>query len=488
MITNQQQYELSQKHAQNFRKAIADLATKRRDIENIDPRRYKAAREGYESLLEELLSEIREYELLTLETAPVIEIDESDKLPLGLIKARITAGLSQQELARKLGMETSELIKCEVDEYAGLGYDRLIEIADALNLRVRHDIRVPFEVKSFNDIVKKVNQAGLSRKFLFARILENGSKNISSDTPEPENNEHHLTHDFYETMRRIFGWAPESFRVEAPLPIPKTAGATSRFKMPAFRKQNSTSVYTVYAHYLGMILLKATKNLPASKVPSDPRKMRRKILEKYDKLTLSSCLNMAWDLGVAVLPLNDSGAFHGACWRHEKRSVIVLKQKSPFPSFWLFDLLHELYHASQYPELDTFAVIEADETAVERRESPEESRANDFARDIIFDGRAEKLVKKCVERANKNVSKLGQVIRTVSIEENVDPSLLANHLAYRLSLQGINWWGSAIKIQDRKTNAWKVAKDVLIERSSGYLLTEIDKLDKSLIEKALREG
>ena len=487
MITNQQQYELSQKHAQNFRKAIADLATKRRDIENIDPRRYKAAREGYESLLEELLSEIREYELLTLETAPIIEIDESDKLPLGLITARITAGLSQQELARKLGMETSELIKCEVDEYAGLGYDRLIEIADALNLRVRHDIRVPFEVKSFNDIVKKVNQAGLSRKFLFARILENGSKNISSDTPEPENNEHHLTHDFYETMRRIFGWAPESFRVKAPLPIPKTAGATSRFKMPASREQNSTSVYTVYAHYLGTILLKATKNLPASKVPSDPRKMRRKILDKYGELSLSSCLNMSWDLGVAVLPLNDSGAFHGACWRVEKRSVIVLKQKSPFSSFWLFDLLHELYHASQYPDLETFSFIEADETAIERRDSPEERQANNFARDIIFNGRAKTLVKKCVERANNNVSKLGQAVRSVSNEENVDASLLANHLAFRLSKQGINWWGSAAKIQNKKPNAWKIAREILLERSSECLLTEIDQIDRNLIEMALRE-
>lgn len=145
MITNQQQYELSQKHAQNFRKAIADLAKARGDIENIDPRRYKAAREGYESLLEELLSEIREYELLTLETAPVIEIDESDKLRLGLIKARITAGLSQKDLAKKLGMETSELIKHEVDEFTDLGYDRLIEIAEALNLRVRRNIRTPIQ-------------------------------------------------------------------------------------------------------------------------------------------------------------------------------------------------------------------------------------------------------------------------------------------------------------------------------------------------------
>lgn len=148
MITNQHQYELSQKHARNLKQAIDGLVTTSDDRQNIDPRCRKAVREGYESLLEELLSEIREYEILTHETTPVTEIDDIDKLPLGLIKARITAGLSQKDLARKLGMETSELIKHEVGEFADLGYDRLIEIAKALNLSVRHDIRVPFRAKS----------------------------------------------------------------------------------------------------------------------------------------------------------------------------------------------------------------------------------------------------------------------------------------------------------------------------------------------------
>ena len=51
-----------------------------------------------------------------------------------------------------------------------------------------------------------------------------------------------------------------------------------------------------------------------------------------------------------MLPLDDPGAFHGACFREDWRNVIVLKQKTSASSRWAFDCLHECWHASQEPE------------------------------------------------------------------------------------------------------------------------------------------
>ena len=78
--------------------------------------------------------------------------------------------------------------------------------------------------------------------------------------------------------------------------------------------------------------------------------------------------------------------------------MIVLKQKSQYESRWLFDLIHEVEHAGEDPEVDELEIIEADETSEERRNSEEEIKASQFAGDVVLDGRAEALAQgRCLE-------------------------------------------------------------------------------------------
>lgn len=482
MITNPQQYKLTLQHIKKFEEELERIARTTPESLNIDPRWLKVGRESIESQLEDLYGEIDEYETLTSAKSHIIEIDNIDDLPIGLIKARLTSGLAQAKLAERLGMDTDELIRKEVNEYSGVDFENLREIAEALNLRINQDIRVPFQAKNFNEVAYKIQQAGLSRKFLLDRLVINSKENICNLAVERQNNIDSLNEDFYKCMDRIFGWTIEMLTSEAPLPSPTIAGARARFKMPVAREYRNTSTYVAYAHYLGLVVLAASKDLPVKKIPSDPALVRRIIKNEYREITLSSCLNFAWDSGVAVLPLNDSGAFHGACWRYNGRNVIVLKQKSQLCSLWLFDLLHELFHASQYPELETFSVIEADETAVERRESDEEISANQFAENIIFDGQANELAKKCVAKANKNIAMLSIAVSKVANEEGVDAGMLANYLAHRLSRKGINWWGSAQNLQNKKQNAWEIAKKIFLKR---FPLKQSDDIDQILVNNAI---
>jgi hypothetical protein len=194
-------------------------------------------------------------------------------------------------------------------------------------------------------------------------------------------------------------------------------------------------------------------------------------------------LHYLWDCGVPVLPLRDRGTFHGACWRYEGRNAIVLKQTSKYEARWLFDAIHESFHAGQRPDTPTLEIIEADETSPERRNSEEEIAASQFAGDVTLDGRAEELAQAAVKAARNSVERLKGVVPEVAKTADVSVGALANYLAFRLSWQNINWWGAAANLQTDGADPWTTARDVFFERFPF----EIDSdLDRQLLERALQ--
>ncbi|MCY4673264.1 MAG: hypothetical protein OXD43_05785 [Bacteroidetes bacterium] len=211
--------------------------------------------------------------------------------------------------------------------------------------------------------------------------------------------------------------------------------------MPPRRRRETSDLYAVYANYLAVLVLKGAESLPSSAVPTDADALRRCILDRYGSISLVHTLHTAWDFGVAVLPLRDPSEFHGACWRHKHRNVIVLKQTSAYEARWQFDLLHELYHAGQRPEDDMLEVIEADKTTAEHRNSAEESAANKFAADVALNGNADAIAQECIGAAEGSIEKLKQAVPKVAANNDVDVGFLANYMAFRLSAQGENWWG-----------------------------------------------
>jgi Zn-dependent peptidase ImmA (M78 family) len=234
---------------------------------------------------------------------------------------------------------------------------------------------------------------------------------------------------------------------------------------------------------LAVLVLKACDDLPRRAIPSEAVNMRREILSRGNALTLRTTLHYAWDLGVPVLPLKDRGTFHGACWRYNFRNVIVLKQNSGHLSRWLYDLLHELFHAAQDPDRPTLEIIEADENSLERRNSDEEVAAAQFAGDVVLDGHAEEIAQVCVDRARGSVERLKGVVPDVAKQFGLDIGALANYLAFRLSWQDINWWGAASNLQKDEDNPWTVARDVFLERFPFNIPSDID---RKLLSRALQ--
>jgi transcriptional regulator with XRE-family HTH domain len=436
-----------------------------------------------ESQLADLQAEIAEYDRLKSTDLSVISINSFDELADGLIKARIAGGLSQRALADRLGLKEQQIQRYEAERYASASYQRLREIAGALGVRIKNDILLPVAPQSFGGLVTKLRQVGLDRDFLLSRLLQSAdAARASGEVGTDDDDDYALTAKAGAVLERVFGWTRDNVFGAQALAAPRFAAAEARFKMPANRSRATTSLYAAYANYLAVVALKGARSLSTSEIPTDATAMHRFILDRYEAVDLRSALHTAWDLGVVVLPLRDRGTFHGACWRYEGRNAVVLKQTSKHEARWLFDLLHELFHAGQRPEADTLEVIEADETSAERRNSDEEIAASQFAGEVVLDGKSETLAHACVQAARNSVERLKSVVPAVAAKNYVSVGALANYLAFRLSWQGVNWWGTAANLQADEGDPWTIARDVFVERFPYEIDNE---LDRQLLDRAL---
>jgi transcriptional regulator with XRE-family HTH domain len=481
MITNERQYKITRSEADKFRQALADMESNLADRKGVHPRLLQAEREALESQLADLQAELTEYDRLKSSDVSLIAINSFDELADGLIRARIAGGLSQKALAERMGIKEQQIQRYEAERYASASYLRLCEIASALGIRIRNDILLPVAPGNFSGLVGKLGQVGLERDFLVRRLLPSAdAAQAAGETPIDDDSS--LTAKTSAVLERVFGWSRDSLLGAQPLSAPRYAAAEARFKMPVGRNRGASTLYSAYANYLGVVTLKGSRELPTLPISPDAQQMRQQLLKARGGIDLRRALHFAWDLGVAVLPLKDRGSFHGACWRYGGRNVVILKQASPHQARWLFDLFHELFHAAQHPELDTFEVIEADEMSAERRNSSEEIAASQFAGNICLDGRAEELAQACVRAAKNSVERLKRVVPDIATKHSVAVGPLANYLACRLSWQGINWWGTAANLQNEDKDPWTIARDVFVERFPFKFESTID---KQLLERAL---
>jgi len=139
MIKNEREYRITKAQAEKFEHALSELASSGRDP-RLHPLLQKAEREGVQSQLEELQEQIAEYDALRSGKRSVISLDSLEELPQALIQARIAAGLTQRELAERLGLKEQQIQRYEATEYASADLARLSQVARALKIRVREDV------------------------------------------------------------------------------------------------------------------------------------------------------------------------------------------------------------------------------------------------------------------------------------------------------------------------------------------------------------
>jgi ribosome-binding protein aMBF1 (putative translation factor) len=140
MIFNERQYVITKKQIQKFEQVIAELSNKEPPANLNDQLCYQAELDQYNSQLEELIEEVQQYENLKSGNIERLESDDLQNLPEALIKARIVRGLTQEQLAERLGVKPQQVQRDEANKYASASFTKLLEIQRALNIEIREEV------------------------------------------------------------------------------------------------------------------------------------------------------------------------------------------------------------------------------------------------------------------------------------------------------------------------------------------------------------
>lgn len=486
MIRNERQYKITKAQAEAFRATLAEVlkTSSTEPPDSDDVLKWRLQESALRGQLEDLEEELKEYENLRANRLESLEVGSLEELPDILVKGRIASGLTHKQLAEKLGWKEQQVQRYEATNYGGASLQRIQEVMQVLGMKVRKQIFVPSQPITPTVIFDRMRDLGFNHEFIEAKLLSPKLR-ASLERNEPATAIEGLVLNSAARISRIFNWdLPQFFASRGPLPLDRSVVAQARFKLTAATNKAKVSAYTIYAHYLGLLLLQATPDVVPMPIPASWRHIRAQITARYGEITLQSVVKYIWDLGVVILPLRDSGQFHAATWRIRGRNVIVLKQTTQSEARWIIDLLHELWHVMQNPDLPESAVIEGDDIlAATPEEQIEEQIATEFAADVVFKGKADELADECAEVCNRRTEWLKSAVQKVAAKHAVRMDLLANHLAYRLSLEGENWWATASKLQPTGRDPWQEVRDLIIDKVRWDLLGESD---RELLSLALR--
>jgi hypothetical protein len=365
-------------------------------------------------------------------------------------------------------MKEQQIQRYEATGYSSASLDRIKEVVNALGLTLSRGVFLPSSRLSLSTFLTRSKELGLRDSFIERRILPKHKDDLGDAVG------HAIVLQGAARLERIFNVPTYLLFSDATLNYQLTSLAGTRFKLPKNADRKWANAYAVYAHYLALLVLQCSEHLTRRSIPEEPKEIFDEIVRSYGGLTFRNCLEYVWDLGIPVLPLGDSGGFHGACWRVSGRNVIVLKQITASAGKWIVDLFHELKHASEHPEEQNFSIVEDLNLEEARDLSDDEIAATDFAVNVALAGNADEIAEECASGAKGRLQALKSVVSRVAKQRNVRVDVLANYLAHRLSQEGQNWWGAAQNLQEEAVDPWREARDVLVSRLDTSRLNSID--------------
>lgn len=472
MIKNEREFKISKSQATKFRKALVDLEKTAFHSEN-ERLAIEIQRDAIKSQLDELEDHVAAYEKLTSSPPRVIRAESLEALPTALIQARIASGLTQSELAQKLGLKEQQIQRYEASDYTGANLRRLEEISNALGIRVEPNITLP-DYKT-SQLFRKLSEFGLDRDFVCSRLLPKtftdqleGVKDFETDTKVLGLLDHRL--------REVYGWTISELAKSSQPVWAEESIANVRFKNGNKRQGRTTLALTVYAHYIGLLALQAAKQKRPVLVQNDPNELYAHLVKTFGKVDFRNTVQFLWDCGIPVIPLNMRGGFHAAVWRANGRNVIVLKQQLRQEGRWLIDLLHEACHTTEEPESMTFSKIDLQDPLITKVVDANERRATRYALIASLGQSVEKIIDECVEAANGKVENLKRYVPIVAERNNVHIGVLANAMAYRLARNSpsFNWWPTATVLQKEGIDPFDTVRQVFFENVDKRCLNQTD--------------
>jgi len=129
MIKSDAQRQRTAAQIGGFRRALAKVAQEKAG------RRTAAIRGSYEGMIRQLEDELREYDQLKSGRLKLPHIERLDEIAPFIAKIRIAKGVTQTELARRLGVNKQVISRYEENDYQTVGIARLQNILDAMGIK-----------------------------------------------------------------------------------------------------------------------------------------------------------------------------------------------------------------------------------------------------------------------------------------------------------------------------------------------------------------
>ena len=129
MIKSDAQRERTVAQIEGFRQALAKVE------EGTSRKRSKAVRGSYESMIRQLEDELRGYDQLKSGELALPHVERLDQIAPFIAKIRISKGISQTELAGRLGVSKQVISRYEENDYQTVAITRLQEILDAIGIK-----------------------------------------------------------------------------------------------------------------------------------------------------------------------------------------------------------------------------------------------------------------------------------------------------------------------------------------------------------------
>jgi HTH-type transcriptional regulator/antitoxin HigA len=129
MIKSDAQRERTAAQIDGFRQALAKTEGE------MTGKRAAAVRGSYEGMIRQLEDELREYDELKSGEFTLPNVQRLDRIAPFVAKMRIAHGISQTELARRLGVSKQVISRYEETDYRTVSVSRLQEILDAIGIK-----------------------------------------------------------------------------------------------------------------------------------------------------------------------------------------------------------------------------------------------------------------------------------------------------------------------------------------------------------------
>jgi ribosome-binding protein aMBF1 (putative translation factor) len=142
MIKNERQYRITKAQAIKLEEALERVASTSGDVALVHPGLLQAQADALRSQLADLQTQLEAYDALRSQQQTAFSVESFEDFPRVLIQARIAAGMSQRELAERLGLKEQQIQRYEATEYTSASWSRVSEVIRALGLTVREEMVV----------------------------------------------------------------------------------------------------------------------------------------------------------------------------------------------------------------------------------------------------------------------------------------------------------------------------------------------------------